>query len=178
MKPSSVGEADQKLCPDYDETDSLVLHRFFQTHSEKIGKELLGLKRPAVDDRSRFTSGKDAWDAVCAKLVELGAALETPILNNQSSSRHGPYQQFMHRNRDHSTDTLNEVFSAHHTAEVRLISTCIVVLVLTPVTRVLSLFSHSPRSTLIYWISNYSSILFSRCEGSVSSVSKLNVFAV
>jgi hypothetical protein len=113
-----IGEDDQKLNSGCDDTDSLVLHRFFQTHADKIGKELLSQEHPTTQGRSGFASGKEAWEALCAKLVDMGSALEAPVLSRGDSSRHTPYQQFMHRNRDRDTDILNEVFYAHPAVEV------------------------------------------------------------
>ena len=64
-----------------DDTDGIVLHRFFDKHTDKIGKELLSTSKPVVEgDTSGVTvTGKRTCDNLCTLLVDLGAPLEATL---------------------------------------------------------------------------------------------------
>jgi hypothetical protein len=58
-----------------------VLHRFFVAQYDKIGKELLSQGKPSDEDDSAL-EGKQAWDAVCAAILDIGPPLEVPQLSS------------------------------------------------------------------------------------------------
>ncbi|KAM6496242.1 hypothetical protein JOM56_008948 [Amanita muscaria] len=64
--PTSEEDSDQWLGNASDETDVIVLHRFFVKHADKIGRELLSLSKPSQDGTSMST-GKQAWDELWYK---------------------------------------------------------------------------------------------------------------
>lgn len=76
-----------------DDTDGIVLHRFFDKHTDKIGKELLSTSKPVVEgDTSGVTvTGKRTWDNLCTLLVDLGAPLEAPKFTQLDSRQHGDF---------------------------------------------------------------------------------------
>jgi len=70
-----------------------VLHRFFQKHADRIGKELLS-------HSSNF----------CALLVDLGPPLEVPRLSTLDSSSHREYLEFMSKYMNRSTTPVEQIF--------------------------------------------------------------------
>ncbi|KAF8883153.1 hypothetical protein CPB84DRAFT_1817082 [Gymnopilus junonius] len=86
--PPGTDENDVWMGITSDESDVVVLHRFFNKHADKIGKELLSLSKPSSEGETSAIAGKRAWDALCALLVDLGPPLETPRLSTSDSSHH------------------------------------------------------------------------------------------
>lgn len=98
-----------------DETDVIVLHRFFHTHADKIGKELLSMRKSSSE---KAAIGKRAWDELCALLVDLGPPLEAPKLTSLKSKEHQEYMRLMQRNADRDTSPVSHLFSAAPVNEV------------------------------------------------------------
>ncbi|THV03328.1 hypothetical protein K435DRAFT_835905 [Dendrothele bispora CBS 962.96] len=98
------GDDDEWLGTAADDTDIAVLHRFFDRHADKIGKELLSITKPSAD------SGKRAWDALCTLLVDLGPPLEPPKPSMQYSKEHRLYKDLMARHEGKSTDAVQHIF--------------------------------------------------------------------
>ncbi len=96
----------------YDDTDVIVLHRFFEKHADKIGKELLSISKPSIDGDSTGVAGKRAWDGLCTLLVDLGAPIEVPRLSTQDSEHHQEYCDLMFRYADKPTTKVKELFTA------------------------------------------------------------------
>jgi neurofibromin 1 len=78
-----------------DDTDVIVLHRFFDKHADKIGKELLSLSKPSPEGDMTAVNGKRAWDGLCALLVDLGTPLEVPKPSPMQSTEHSEYLELM-----------------------------------------------------------------------------------
>jgi len=93
-----------------DDTDAVVLHRFFHKHADKIGKELLSLSKPTVDGESSVIVGKRAWDSLCALLVDLGPPMDAPHLSTYTSSYHREYLELMSMYANHSTASVEDLF--------------------------------------------------------------------
>ncbi|KAG6896188.1 hypothetical protein C0992_009811 [Termitomyces sp. T32_za158] len=97
-KPISAAEDnDQWLGTTSDDTDIIVLHRFFDKHADKIGKELLSLSRTSSDPEASTINGKRAWDGLCALLVDHGAPLKVPVLSTLPHYQHPEYLALMSR---------------------------------------------------------------------------------
>ncbi|KAK0461601.1 uncharacterized protein EV420DRAFT_1526161 [Desarmillaria tabescens] len=96
----------------YDDTDVIVLHRFFEKHADKIGKELLSISKPSIDGDSTGVAGKRAWDGLCTLLVDLGSPIEVPRLSTQDSDHHREYCELMTRYADKPTTKVRELFTA------------------------------------------------------------------
>ena len=60
-QPSADEETDEWIGTITDDTDIIVLYRYFHKHADKIGKELLSLSKPSEMDPTAM-SGKLAWD--------------------------------------------------------------------------------------------------------------------
>lgn len=90
----------------FDETDAIVLQRFFQLHADKVGKELLSFQ----GGDSSTISGKKTWDMLCTALVELGQPIERPQLIPIDSQRHPKLVDFVNRNSHRSTDSVRHLF--------------------------------------------------------------------
>ena len=102
----------------HDDTDSIVLHRFFDKHADKVGKELLSLSRPSEADASAI-SGKKAWDNLCAALVDLDSSTPPPQpLPFDSSSLEG-YLEFMETHIDADTSSVAHLFVDSTPPDVR-----------------------------------------------------------
>ncbi|KAJ6515229.1 hypothetical protein C8R45DRAFT_1049017 [Mycena sanguinolenta] len=107
--PTSEEETDEWLGTTSDDTDIIVLHRYFHKHADKIGKELLSLSKPSESDPS-VISGKHAWDELCGMLVELGTPLDIPKLSPASSREHRDYLELMARHQHRSTESVKNIF--------------------------------------------------------------------
>ncbi|KAF7335246.1 hypothetical protein MSAN_02335100 [Mycena sanguinolenta] len=107
--PTSEEETDEWLGTTSDDTDIIVLHRYFHKHADKIGKELLSLSKPSESDPS-VISGKHAWDELCGMLVELGTPLDIPKLSPASSREHRDYLELMSRHQHRSTESVKNIF--------------------------------------------------------------------
>ena len=92
-----------------DDTDIIVLHRFFDKHADKIGKELLSISKPTEGDSSAI-HGKRAWDALCTLLVDLGPPLEAPRPSVLSAGNHPEYLNLMARFANRSTEAVHDIF--------------------------------------------------------------------
>ncbi|KAJ7724736.1 hypothetical protein DFH07DRAFT_1066990 [Mycena maculata] len=107
--PNPEEESDEWLGTTSDDTDIIVLHRYFHKHADKIGKELLSLSKPSDNDPS-VVSGKHAWDELCGLLVELGTPLDIPKLSSASSHDHRDYIDLMTRHAHRNTDSVKGIF--------------------------------------------------------------------
>ncbi|KAF8506037.1 hypothetical protein F5888DRAFT_1937943 [Russula emetica] len=81
----------------YDDTDTIVLHRFFSKHADKVGKELLSFMKPSAEGDPSTINGKRAWDVLCSALVDLGQPIEVPRLSAMSSLEHREYLDLVAR---------------------------------------------------------------------------------
>lgn len=87
-----------------------MLHRFFDKHADKIGKELLSLSKPSSEGDKSAVNGKRAWDGLCALLVDLGPPLEVPRPSNYTSQEHGEYIDLMADYHGRNTSRVKELF--------------------------------------------------------------------
>ncbi|KAI0775878.1 hypothetical protein BD413DRAFT_470082 [Trametes elegans] len=115
VPPSPEDEVDEWLERTYDETDTIILHRFFEKHADKIGKELLSSSKVSAEKmtpeaEAAAASGKRAWDNLCAALVEMGQPLESPKLSTSTSQEHREYLDLMSRCDRRDTTTVQELF--------------------------------------------------------------------
>ncbi|KAI0638553.1 hypothetical protein C8Q77DRAFT_1047292 [Trametes polyzona] len=115
VPPSAEDEADEWLERTYDETDTIILHRFFEKHADKIGKELLSSSKVSAEKmtpeaEAAAANGKRAWDALCAALVDLGQPLESPKLSQLTSREHREYLDLMLRCDRRDTTVVQELF--------------------------------------------------------------------
>lgn len=102
----------------YDDTDSIVLHRFFDKHADKVGKELLSLSRPSEDD-TPAVNGKKAWDNLCAALVDLDSSVPPPQSSPFDSSSLEGYMEFMDTHIDADTSSVDHLFVDSTPPDVR-----------------------------------------------------------
>ncbi len=168
MPPSAEDEADEWLERTYDETDTIILHRFFEKHADKIGKELLSSSKVSAEKmtpeaEAAAANGKRAWDALCAALVDLGQPLESPKLSMFNSREHREYLDLMMRCDRRDTNTVQELFVEAIGSPVSLTSCFWPEPMLTqPRMQMLYLCFLYQRSTWKFWISNYCYIISSR----------------
>ena len=102
----------------FDETDAIVLHRFFEKHADKVGKELLSLTKSSKEGEAAVVGGKKAWDTLCAALVDMGQPVEIPRLSKHSSISSEEYREFMARNDDRNTESVSDLFHEVRTLKV------------------------------------------------------------
>ncbi|KAJ3936091.1 MAG: hypothetical protein NXY57DRAFT_886591 [Lentinula lateritia] len=93
-----------------DDTDIIVLHRFFDKHADKIGKELLSISKPSSDSDNSALNGKRAWDSLCTLLVDLGPPIDVPKASVLDRKDHREYKELMSRYADRTTDAVQEVY--------------------------------------------------------------------
>ncbi|PPQ78909.1 hypothetical protein CVT25_002369 [Psilocybe cyanescens] len=93
-----------------DDTDVVVLHRFFHKHADKIGKELLSLSKPSTDGDASAINGKRAWDGLCALLVDLGPPMDVPRLATSDCTQHREYLELMSKMANRDTRSIEELF--------------------------------------------------------------------
>ncbi|KAI0677196.1 hypothetical protein C8Q78DRAFT_1180405 [Trametes maxima] len=113
--PNPEDEMDEWLERTYDETDTIILHRFFEKHADKIGKELLSSSKAASEQATpeaqvAAANGKRAWDLLCGVLVDLGQPLESPKLSVLTSREHREFLDLMLRCDRRDTTTVQELF--------------------------------------------------------------------
>ncbi|KAF8076811.1 hypothetical protein FPV67DRAFT_1605221 [Lyophyllum atratum] len=106
----SQEENDQWVGTTSDDTDIIVLHRFFDKHADKIGKELLSLSKPSTEGDSTAVSGKRAWDGLCALLVDLGPPLEIPRPSTLPHHMHPDYIDLMTRYAGRNISQVEDIF--------------------------------------------------------------------
>ncbi|TFY83118.1 hypothetical protein EWM64_g893 [Hericium alpestre] len=99
-----------------DDTDAVVLHRFFQKHADKIGKELLSLAKPSVEGDASAINGKRAWDAICGTLVDLGQPIEAPRFSILSSAQHQDFLDLISRYQHRSVTPVHDIFVETYTS--------------------------------------------------------------
>ncbi|KAG8981934.1 Ras GTPase activating protein ira2 [Tulasnella sp. 425] len=108
------GDADQLewLGMAYDETDHMILHRFFRTNADKVGKELLSYPgHPSSREAEPASaSGKQTWDVLCATLVEIGEPLEIPRPTPLGAAQHMRFRDFIQRNGQRNMDGVKDIF--------------------------------------------------------------------
>ncbi|KAG6849386.1 hypothetical protein H0H93_008893 [Arthromyces matolae] len=111
-KPLAVVPEDQNqwIGTISDDTDIIVLHRFFDKHADKIGKELLSLSRTSPNSEIVTVNGKRAWDGLCALLVDYGAPLKVPVLSTLPHDKHPEYIALMNRYAGRDTHTVENIF--------------------------------------------------------------------
>ncbi|KAF9266130.1 hypothetical protein L218DRAFT_1016740 [Marasmius fiardii PR-910] len=103
-------DEDEWLGMTTDDTDIIVLHRFFDKHADKIGKELLSISKPSLEGDNSAANGKNAWDNLCTLLVDLGPPLEVPKMSALSSNEHPDYLNLMDRYANKNTSSVQDVF--------------------------------------------------------------------
>lgn len=107
----------------YDDTDNIVLHRFFERHADKVGKELLSASTTQAgtdgDDDKGSGSGKRSWNAICNALVENPQASLIPTVSTLSSKEHHDYLELMARYSHRDTTSVQHLFVPAVTPKVR-----------------------------------------------------------
>ena len=102
---------DQWLGITSDDTDAIVLHRFFHKHADKIGTELLSFSNPpSPEGDSTNVTGKQVWDELCALLVDLGPPMDAPRLSHLTSDEHKEYADLMARQANRNTASVEGLF--------------------------------------------------------------------
>lgn len=126
----AVVEETANLYPGLGEADILILYRFLQTHADQIGQQLLDSKDSHASfgqtSQSKGANGsggmtltaKQAWDTLCALLVDTKPRLEVPRLSNLDESRHLAFQNFMRRNHRRNTDAVADAFRIEDVVDV------------------------------------------------------------
>jgi neurofibromin 1 len=103
----------------YDDTDTIVLHRFFSKHADKVGKELLSFMKPSAEGDLSMINGKRSWDALCSALVDLGQPIEVPRLSAMSSLDHREYLDLMARYDRADVTAVRDIFVETVSGKVR-----------------------------------------------------------
>lgn len=109
---------DEWLGTTADETDAIVLHRFFNKHGEKIGKELLS-RGNAVNSVDSAPDAKGTWFKLCEARVGMGSPEKVPEYSTSHRDEHlgyiGLMESYMHRN----LESMQDIFVAMELPEVR-----------------------------------------------------------
>ncbi|KIY51663.1 hypothetical protein FISHEDRAFT_36865 [Fistulina hepatica ATCC 64428] len=108
--PRPDEDLDEPLPSMTDESDVVVMHRFFHKHADKIGKELLSVAKPTPEGKAASIQSKHAWDELCAWLVDLGPPLERPVASSLSSKEHPGYLDIMRRYANRSMESIRSKF--------------------------------------------------------------------
>jgi hypothetical protein len=110
--------SDEWLGSTYDETDQMILHRFFDANTDKVGKDLLSVSVAShSQDPHPNVSGKPTWEALCATLVEMGEPMQIPkeLLRSNQRSR---FIELLNRNAHRNTDAVKDIFFETATTDV------------------------------------------------------------
>jgi hypothetical protein len=151
----------------YDDTDTIVLHRFFSKHADKVGKELLSIMKPSAEGDPSAINGKRAWDALCSALVDLGQPIEVPRLSAMSSLEHREYLDLVARYDRADVTAVRDIFVETSVGKVIIIFSFVSLRCRFPLNVSLRmnqrhLFSSSRSSTLRRLTSSYCYTTFSR----------------
>ena len=97
----------------FDETDAIVLQRFFDKHADKVGKELLSTTQPdeGGDDELASGAGKKLWNSICTALVDTSQISIIPTKSELTSEEHNEYQDLMQRYHYRDTTSLEHLFT-------------------------------------------------------------------
>ena len=104
----------------YDDTDTIVLHRFFSKHADKVGKELLSFMKPSAEGDPSTINGKRSWDTLCSALVDLGQPIEVPRLSAMSSLEHREYLDLVARYDRADVTAVRDIFVETGAGKVRI----------------------------------------------------------
>ncbi|KAH8096624.1 hypothetical protein BXZ70DRAFT_945419 [Cristinia sonorae] len=110
--PGPDEEQDEWLDTAYDDTDNLLLHRFFDKHADKIGKELLSGSKPT--DQATDGDAKTSWQAICEAIVENNTESSAPELATLTSRDHPPYLDLMARCGHRDMTSVQDLFVEAH----------------------------------------------------------------
>lgn len=113
-------DQDEWLDTPWDETDVVVLHRFFDKHADKVGKELLSTTKPSDDGDDELTTGsnKRMWNVVCNALVDTSHVSVIPQLSDFPSESHSDYKDLMRRYQHRDTMSVRLLFQPAITTKV------------------------------------------------------------
>ncbi|TCD61394.1 Ras GTPase activating protein ira2 [Steccherinum ochraceum] len=107
--PGPDEEQDEWLDTAYDDTDNLLLHRFFDKHADKIGKELLSASK-ITDPLASDGDAKTSWQAICEAIVENNTETAAPQLATLGSREHQPYLDIMAKCGHRDTSSVHHLF--------------------------------------------------------------------
>lgn len=107
----------------FDETDAIVLDRFFEKHADKVGKELLSITKAdeeIEEDELSSGIGKKLWNTICSALIDTNLAALIPAKSELSSDKHEEYRSLMARYQHRDTTSVKDLFQAADTPKVCL----------------------------------------------------------
>lgn len=87
------------------------MHRFFDKHADKVGKELLSSTHADEEDVDDATgAGKRLWNSICNALVDTTQASVIPVMSTASSTEHQDYLDLMARYSHRDTSPVSHLF--------------------------------------------------------------------
>lgn len=90
----------------YDESDMIILHRFFQKQTDKIGRVIL----VSAGSKESPNGNKRDWDKICDILLDAGSALDPPNTTNQPSNQHQIFRSLMAKHGHKNTEPVRDIF--------------------------------------------------------------------
>jgi hypothetical protein len=113
----SVDSGDEWLGTACDESDILVLHRFFEKHIDKLGKEILSIEK-GREQEGPAPAPSTLWNDLCEAIVETSHPNDPPQLSTETSKDHGAFLDLMDRFSDRSVAGVQNVFVESMTEHV------------------------------------------------------------
>ncbi|KAI0080777.1 hypothetical protein K474DRAFT_1717515 [Panus rudis PR-1116 ss-1] len=115
VPPGPEEDHDQNLETQYDESDTIILQRFFVEHVDKIGKELLSSpKAPEDTALDGDATSKDSWQAICSAIYENNIHSEMPFPAPETTDHHAPYKELLDRFKHRDTTAVQHLFVDVH----------------------------------------------------------------
>lgn len=104
----------------FDETDAIVLHRFFDKHADKVGKELLSTSTAddAPEEGPDTAPGKRLWSSLCSSLIDGNQSAMIPQKSDMSSDQHDEYRGLMSRFHHRDVSSVQHLFVPADAAQV------------------------------------------------------------
>lgn len=104
----------------FDETDAIVLHRFFDKHADKVGKELLSTSKAddAAEEGLETAPGKRLWGNICSSLIDGNQSAMIPQKSELTSDQHEEYRALMSRFNHRDTSSIQHLFAPADTPQV------------------------------------------------------------
>lgn len=107
--PSTERGVDRWLGMTYDDTDTMVLHRFLKRHHNDIGRILLSVSGALSKESAASNEPGETWAQLCDILVDLGPVIES---DKPSVAASFEFQHFMAQNAHRNRDSVRGIFYA------------------------------------------------------------------
>lgn len=111
-RPDDRPSDDAPLTVPYEEADHMMVHHFFTSHADAVGRDLLRFRGILQSRRSpeMIPKANTTWKEICSVIVDLGPVARYPSLIKMSGPEHPRYGEFVLRNAARDTQSVESLF--------------------------------------------------------------------